>query len=329
MKKPNGYGSVVKMSGKRRRPYRVRLTTGFSEGKQVIQTLGYYATRKEAEMALAEYHKAPYNLAKCSLDALYQLWMKELAGNVSERTKQTYSSAYKALAGIKDTDIHELRPIQLQALLDSIALEGIGKARTVRTILCNVFDYGIRSELVTNNPARATRLKTTKSEMHKRFTAEEIECLWEHKGEYIPDMLLILIYSGLRVGELLHLKTENIHLSEWYIDIKASKTKAGIRKVPVASKIAPILDFYAKGEYLVGEKQQYNTFHYRMTQWMVEHGMKHIPHDTRHTCVSMLADAGVDERYIQAIVGHSTGNVTRNVYQHLDLAVLKNAIDSI
>ena len=41
MKNPNGYGSVSKLSGKRRRPYIVRITAGFDmEGRQIMKTLG-------------------------------------------------------------------------------------------------------------------------------------------------------------------------------------------------------------------------------------------------------------------------------------------------
>lgn len=49
MKLPNGYGSVTKLTGNRRRPYMVRITTGFTnDGRQLMKILGYYAKRTEA-----------------------------------------------------------------------------------------------------------------------------------------------------------------------------------------------------------------------------------------------------------------------------------------
>lgn len=57
--------------------------------------------------------------------------------------------------------------------------------------------------------------------------------------------------------------------------------------------------------------------------------MNHRPHDTRHTCISMLAAAGVDERVIKKIVGHKGQGVTETVYTHFELAELKDAINKI
>ncbi|MBQ6481718.1 MAG: hypothetical protein IJI45_11415 [Anaerolineaceae bacterium] len=53
MRLPNSYGSIVKLSGKRRRPYAVRITTGWTDkGRQIQKYLSYHATRREAMAAL-------------------------------------------------------------------------------------------------------------------------------------------------------------------------------------------------------------------------------------------------------------------------------------
>ena len=57
--------------------------------------------------------------------------------------------------------------------------------------------------------------------------------------------------------------------------------------------------------------------------------MEHTPHCTRHTCVSMLAEAGVDKRMIQKIVGHKGQGVTDIVYTHFEIDALLEAINSI
>lgn len=53
------------------------------------------------------------------------------------------------------------------------------------------------------------------------------------------------------------------------------------------------------------------------------------PHDARHTCVSLLTKAGVDERIIKKIVGHAGKGVTEIVYTHLDMQQMLEAIDKI
>ena len=68
MRLPNGFGSVYKLSGNRRKPWVARKTTGwtFDEEKQksypIYAFVGYYESRKEALTALAEYNKDPYDL---------------------------------------------------------------------------------------------------------------------------------------------------------------------------------------------------------------------------------------------------------------------------
>ena len=63
MKLPNGYGSVVNLGKKRRRPWAARLTVGWNdEKKQVYKYLSYHEKRTDAFAALVEYNKNPYDL---------------------------------------------------------------------------------------------------------------------------------------------------------------------------------------------------------------------------------------------------------------------------
>ena len=59
-------------------------------------------------------------------------------------------------------------------------------------------------------------------------------------------------------------------------------------------------------------------------------GFNHMPHETRHTCISMLAEAHVDQVMIKKIVGHSGAmTLTERVYTHLDVEALLEAINKI
>lgn len=62
---------------------------------------------------------------------------------------------------------------------------------------------------------------------------------------------------------------------------------------------------------------------------MVQMCINHKPHDTRHTCVSLLTAAGVDERIIKKIVGHKGQGVTQVVYTHLEIEELIDSINKI
>lgn len=84
MKLPNGYGSVIKLSGNRRKPWRARKTSGYilnDNGKTVQQyiELGCYETKAEALKDLAKYNECPYNVkdANKTFSEIYELWLNE------------------------------------------------------------------------------------------------------------------------------------------------------------------------------------------------------------------------------------------------------------
>lgn len=156
----------------------------------------------------------------------------------------------------------------------------------------------------------------------KPFTQEEIDKLfkYESKLEY-ADTILIMIYSGLRIGELLDIKIENVHLEERYM-VGGLKTEAGKNRViPINRKIEPFIRKYYEAnkdkEYLItnafGRKMQYSN--YRREKWdnimeKMEFQDEHRPHDARHTFASLMDSAGANKLCIKRIMGHSSPDIT-------------------
>lgn len=172
-----------------------------------------------------------------------------------------------------------------------------------------------------------------------RFTKEEINKIWTMCEDKYYQIILMLIYNGVRISELLDLKKENIHLEEQYFDVIDSKTENGIRKVPIADKV---LEFY-KGWFYDGITSEYllhtddgKHFLYRnyydsyFKPLMKNLNIERTPHCCRHTCISMLADAHVDQTTIKKIVGHAGAmTLTEKVYTHMDIGELIKAINLI
>ncbi len=145
-----------------------------------------------------------------------------------------------------------------------------------------------------------------------------------------------MIYSDCRIGELLNLKKEDIFIEERYFKIVKSKTDAGIRFVPINHKILPFFRYWLDRDckYLIctPENKPFTYRNYYDSYWkplLKELNMKHKPHDTRHTFITLLTAAKVDERFIQKLAGHKGQNVTRNVYTHLEIQELIKEIDKI
>ena len=328
MRKPNGYGSVLKLSGQRRKPYGVRITTGWTpEGKQLTKYIGYYANRREAEIALAEFNKNPYVVSTdITLGELFDRFIE--ARNLSQTSQKTYRSTFKCFDDISTLPISKLNLGVLQRVID-LSDKNKPTLKSGKTLLGSMFDYAIKNELLPpERKAIVSNIDLSNKEnpnsiTRRNFSPEEIQTLWGLNSEF-AHMTLILLYTGLRISELLNLKEEDVFLSEQYFKVTASKTKAGIRTVPIADKIVPLLKDYSYGKY--------NYKKFSSSLWLPStyvYKMEHTPHDTRHTFISMLTAKEIDERIIKAIVGHSGSGVTEQVYTHIPLYKLLDAVNQI
>ena len=146
----------------------------------------------------------------------------------------------------------------------------------------------------------------------KRVFRGALNALWVQKDNIYAQIVLMLIYSGVRVSELLDLKRKNVHIDEHYFEVVESKTESGIRIVPIADKIYPFFkQWYENGcEYLIhtSDGKHFSYRNYYDSYWspvMELIGCSHKPHDTRHTCISMMTEKEVSPTLIKKIVGHS------------------------
>ena len=92
MKHPNGYGTVTKLSGNRRKPYIVK--EGVS-GRQ--KPIGYATTREEGLIMLAKYNNDPWDIEteKITFQELYELWLEKRAVKLGDSNRSSLKSAYK------------------------------------------------------------------------------------------------------------------------------------------------------------------------------------------------------------------------------------------
>lgn len=350
MRLPNGYGSVTKLNGNRRKPWRVRVTEKWitnEDGtiKQVYKNIGCYASKKEALQALAEYHENPYDInSKITFAELYKKWSNENFQHIGKSSIDSYKTAFKTCTPIHSMKFIDLKTAHLQGVIDNCG-KNYPSLRRVKVLYNQLYKYAMKNDLVTKDYSNYVDIakyknKTNKTFSHTIFTNKEIETLWNNieRNEYVSTILM-LIYSGVRVSELLDLKKENINLQERWFDVVSSKTEAGIRKVPISKKTLPYFEYWynkTSSEYLLttidGKHFDYKNY-YRsywqplMKEMFMEH---HRPHDTRHTCISMLTVLDTNPTIIKTIVGHAGAmSLTEKVYTHLEIEHLISAIDKI
>ena len=349
MKLPNGYGSVFKLAGNRRKPWAVRKTVGWElnhktkRSKPIYHFVGYYESRKEALLALAQYNENPqeWDSNLITFEDVYEKWSE--THYTSIKSPNTYKAVYTLCASLWKMKFTDIKLSHLQHIVDTS-----GKNRPTLLNLRNLFSlmwrYAVIHEIVTPDKRDLIKYldlrsaKNPNTRKRKPFTKTDIQTLWKAKDTdpYIS-VVLILIYTGLRIGELLSLKKEDIHLDERWFYIKEAKTTAGVREVPIAEKIVPFIEYWLSRNcnYLIcsptDTRLMYRNYYdlYWTTTLEKLSLTDYTPHCTRHTCISLLTEAEVDERIIQQIVGHKGENVTRIVYTHVDLPKKLEAINRI
>lgn len=344
MRLPNGYGSVHQMKDRpRRNPWRARITIGWNEatGKQEYKTVGYYPTRKAALQGLADYHENPYSIEQTiTFEELYEKWAKEKFDTISHSNTLAYKASYAVCSSLYSMQFVQIRKSHLQAVVDTCG-KNYPTLRKLKVLFNQLYRFAMENDICDKDYSQFVDIakhKERKEDKHKPFTDAEIERLWqeEERNKYISTVLMLL-YSGVRVSELLDLKKENVHLTERYFDVVESKTDAGIRKVPIADRVIPFFERWMQNasNYLLcnkkGEKLVYSTYiRYYWQPLMKELNFDHLPHDTRHTTISLLARAEVNQTIIKRIVGHSGAmNLTEKVYTHFDIQQLIDAINLI
>ncbi len=127
-RRPNGSGTVVKLSGSRKKPYQVRVNTRIdSFGMPIYDVLDNFTDRVSAEIALAEYNKAPYDpySRKQTFSEIFASWYQwkykapyTMKGNKTS-SQNCYIAAYRKCTSLYDMCMWDIRTHDMQNILDN------------------------------------------------------------------------------------------------------------------------------------------------------------------------------------------------------------------
>lgn len=340
-KKPNGFGSVYKIKdGRRRKPWVARITTGWSEdGKQERKIIGYFETREEALQALVLHQVNPVSpKANITLGELYEEWSESKYKHISRSTIDNYKAAWKYLSRYEESKVKEIRTAHLQKIIDANVDMSKSTLQKIRALAVMLWNYAVENDIVNKNYATFIELPKTDKKEKQIFTDTEIKKLEDNADEVEwADTILILIYSGMRISEMLNLTRFNVDMGKG-VFIGGLKTDAGRdRVIPIHNKIYKyVKKWYDKGNnYLIFREDgtQFDAKYYREKIYyptLKKLGIRKLtPHSCRHTFASLMARAGVDTLYIQKIIGHADYSTTANIYTHTDINELKKAMEML
>lgn len=342
MRLGNGYGSITKLKGNRRKPFMVRITTGKDkDGNFIRQVLGYYSSRTKAIEALSEYNRDPYDIttAKLTFTDIYNKWINTSEfDKLSASSVKAYKAAYSKFSLIHSKEFIRIKISDLQHCID-INTSGYVSNRQMKNLASKLYQYCIFNEIVKENKANLLSPgESNKTQKEKiPYSDEEIDILWKHTDDEIVKLILIYIYTGVRCNELLYLKKENLHLDEQYFDVVKSKTKSGIRLVPIADVIVPFFQYFcdkSNCQWVITTEQgsRLTDTWYRKKQQAILSalGMQHTTHEARHTCITQMTVHNVNASVIKEIVGHKAAqSFTERVYTHIYLKTKIDAVNTI
>ncbi|MCM1154248.1 MAG: tyrosine-type recombinase/integrase [Roseburia sp.] len=348
LKNPNGYGSVVKLSGNRRKPFEVRVNTRMDERYYpVYDVLGRFPTREEALIALAEYHRNPYNISDrgMTFSQLYEKFYK----NKYEYSGKTYSqssiyctqSAYAHCSALYERPYSKLRADDFRRILGQINSKGKPLSHAMQEHIKNLFSqmdkFALQNDIIEKGYASYAAITVSEDDTPGvPFTAEELQILWDNVNIPWVDSILIYIYSGGRISELILMPAENINLEEGTFK-GGLKTDAGKNRiVPIHSKIRNFVEhrlsvnhgiLFSINDRPITAAAYTKIFKKTLKEIGID--TYHTPHDCRHTFTSMLDSARVNQVCIDRLVGHASGSLTTRTYTHKTVEELRQAIEMI
>lgn len=336
MKNQNGLGTVTKLKGKRRKSWAVRISYQDDTGVMKRKYLGYFETKKEAKEVLYNYNKNPLLFSGKTFKEISYLWFTSVKEKLTISSIKKIEIILKFFTILNEYKISDIKLFQLQKIFDEMTFSYNYKGNC-KSVLNRIFDFAVKNDFIESNKVKFVELGKKNIVIERKiFTKNEINILWKNLEIKNVYLILILIYTGMRVGELLNLKVADVDLCNKAIYIRKSKTDAGVRTIPIPDKVLSLFtdNICYENEYFIFTKtfnqMSYMSFRYIFESILRKVGLqKHTIHDTRHTFATLLNNADANKTSIIKLIGHSDFSTTENIYTHKDIEELRKAINSI
>ena len=254
--------------------------------------------------------------------------------------RQRFSRYYPE---VEQQSLEDLKPFAFQSMLNGLA-DRYSKStiRHIKTLYNKAYTEAQHNGLCERNPIETTVLPKQAGErivyplsQREQAAVEEILVQMPVTDQFIIRTFLL---TGLRRGELQALKWEDWDRANNVLQIRKSKTKTGIRNVPVIPEVTIILlhlKNLSKGKrspYIFGQGSEpvsKDHLRYICERAAKLAGIRRIsPHVLRHTFATRLIEAGADAKSVSEILGHTNVAFTLRKYVstdevHLEQQMLK------
>ena len=268
--------------------------------------------------------------------------------------------------------IQELSPLQIQQWINELKEESPVSheplsAKTVKNIHLNLsaaLSQAVKLDMIKKNPCDNVILPKAQKAKLEIYTEDEVEKITKSaKGTDMELIIMLALGLGLRRGEMIALRWENVDLDNGVVHIrenrvdgrngkvvtKLPKSDAGVRDIPLSASMIALLKrerikFFKKQlEYGIGRKNDdyvvcqdngnpYKPFSIskKWRKFTENNNIRHVKlHGLRHTNASLLLSQGVSPKVVQQRLGHSDFSITMNIYAHVMKTMETEAADKL
>lgn len=325
-KRGHGTGTISKDS-RYKKPWIAHApSTRYGNGRVY---LGSYATRNEAQAAIDDFLKnGRPELYNATLTDVYNLWSDTHYKRVSDSAVSLYSAMWKRFSEIQNIKMRDIRTAHFQEIVNKATSKSACDA--IKALAVMVSRCAMENDIINKNYAEFIKVPKFEKKEKRIFSKAEIEALWENSSDKRVQAILMMIYTGFRIGEITALTVESVDLDKGYI-VGGEKTEAGKNRiVPIPPNIPELTDFLrqwisdaCQGRLFPMSVRKFrdDIFYAGLTYCRINNDDL-TPHCTRHTFASLSAAAGMRPENLQKIIGHSDYSTTAEIYIHQDLETL-------
>lgn len=371
-KRANGEGSIRKRKDGR---WEGRYTAGHDPitGKQVFKSvLGktQAEVKEKLKKALVESGKIDFTKSgKYTVGTWMDEWFENVAKiKVRPSSHQTYKGYIDnhIKPNIGDIPLEKLTTMDLQKLYRKLLTRGRVErieaenqpsglsAKTVRNInqvISSAMDLAVAQKIIITNPTNACELPKVEHREMQTIPEEQLQAfLAEARATGVYEMYYIELATGLRRGELLGLKWQDIDWKNGIIKVKRQiarvdgkiveaplKTKNSYRTVTISPQAIEVLreqkrktnDQYVFPS-LNGGPISPDSVNNMLKRVLERAGIPKVRfHDLRHTFATIALQNGVDIKTVSGMLGHFSAGFTLDTYAHVTTSAQKEAAQTM
>lgn len=352
-RRARGTGSICKDPRNTRAPYIARSSPGIKGGRGLY--LGSFATVKEAQAAIEQYEQGRYTeLYNVEFREAFEQWSAVHFDTLTDSGVQGYRAAYKSCADLHRRTFRDIKTADFQRVIDHHAADGASRSKLekIRQLCSQLCKWAMQNDIIDKNYASFVKLPKAEKKEKQIFTAHDRAVLWEHTDDKRVQIIIVMIYTGFRIGEIAALKPSDVFFDGGYM-IGGEKTDAGKNRVVPFPESVPEVEQYVrawcadcKTGTLLGVTADYlrkYIFYPVLAELrLIAPPVKSpttgkdlyinprlTPHSTRHTFASLSVASGVAPDDLQKIIGHADFETTADIYVHKNIDQLKAAMNKL